>query len=122
MKKSVLTRIVVVTLSLVLISGCAFMGQKNVDVSGRKISNKTLAGFTIGETTKHDLIAALGAPTSSHQEDNDVEILSYTYHRTTKDNSAVIFIWAIQNETTEHETAYFKLQNDVLVDFWTDKG
>ena len=102
-------------------SSCAYVGQKDVDVSGKKISRSSFGKLDIGETTRAELIDMFGSPTSSYEEDNNVEVLSYHYRKTTDEQSVAFLLWAVDKETTERETTYFKLQDGVLKEYWKEK-
>ena len=104
----------------ITISGCAFVAHKDVDVHGRKVSSEELAQLKTGETTRTQLIAMLGAPTRTHEEEAGVEVLSYTYRETTEKNSALVLIWATRSKTTTFGTVKFRLQDDVLVEYWSE--
>ena len=107
----------VILAALITQSGCAFVAHKDVDVHGRKVSNRDLAQLKTGETTRAQLIAMLGAPTSTHEEEAGVEVLSYTYRETTEKNSALVCIWPTNDKTTTSGTVRFRLKNDALLEY-----
>lgn len=61
-------------LVLVVLSGCASLGI----VQGTQVSSEQLAKFTIGKTTKNEVIAALGDP-QDYQFEGGKQILIYKY-------------------------------------------
>ena len=101
-------------------SGGAFVAHTDVDIHGRKVSNRDLAHLKTGETTRAQLIELLGAPTNTLKEEDGVEVLNYTYRETTEKNSALVLIWATHSKTTTFGTVKFKLQDDVLVEYWSE--
>ena len=110
----------VILAALITQSGCAFVAHKDVDVHGRKVSNRDLAQLKTGETTRAQLIELLGAPTNTLKEEDGVEVLNYTYRETTEKNSVLVFIWVTHSKTTTSGTVRFRLQDDVLIEYWSE--
>lgn len=109
-------------LLLFVASGCMLAGNKSVCTSGKPIDNNALAQVKNGETTKSELIALLGAPSSTSViPDKTEETLKYRYTKTTSDQSVLIFIWAVNNSTVETESVAFKLKDGIVVSYQKDK-
>ena len=104
-----------------LASGCMLAGNKCITSSGSPVDKKALSQIVIGETTKTELIALLGAPTStSVSKDKTEETLKYRHTKTTSNQSVLIFIWAINDTDVKKNTVIVKLKDGVVKSYHTE--
>ncbi len=112
--KRIISVVLLVSL-LFLASGCLFGGNKCVRVSGTEVDKNDLAKVKNGETSKSELISLFGAPTSTWASgDKKTEKLTYKHTKTTSDNTALLFIWAINHSNRETNTVVFTLKDGVV--------
>ena len=100
---------------MLLLSGCMIAGNKTVNFSGTKIDKKDLFKIKIGQTTRSELIALFGAPTSKWlSPDKSIEKLTYCHKKTVTNQSVLIFIWAFNDTDHETNTVAFTLKDGIV--------
>lgn len=73
------TRLLVISLALLLVSGCATF---KTEVSGRFIDERRLGEVAPGVTTKKDILDAFGEPSEVKRKEDGGETLYYIYRET----------------------------------------
>jgi len=105
-----------------LLGGCLVMSTNEVDESGTRISESTLANIDHGKTTGEWLLATLGEPTARTPvaDRPDVEVWRYDHARTEQSAGAVFLIFGGSSSTTQRSRAFFELENGVVMRSWQE--
>jgi len=90
-------------------TGCASMGS--LWSEGKETTDKQLANFTVGKTTKNEVVAALGDP-QEYKFDRGNQILIYKYQK---------FSPLFQSKE-EHDTTFIFNENLILKDILKSTG
>jgi len=99
---------------VVFATSCIYTQSSKIRYSGQTIKDGTLNRIVPGETTKADLIAAIGEPTTSDVRPDGTEVLRYTSERVVERKSGFIFLFHSETTTEEVKTVVFELRDDVL--------
>ncbi|MBI9016570.1 MAG: hypothetical protein JEZ07_04830 [Phycisphaerae bacterium] len=105
---------IILLFALITVSGCLASLDTRTNITGKQISKDIKYNVEIGRTTRADIVAKFGPPTSSTKGYNDYESLRYNYSKTTKTESFFLFIWKGEDTTTESDNVVFNLRNDIL--------
>lgn len=102
-----------------LASACVIASDSDTSVSGRYVSETTLAAIEPGKTSDYAM-AILGEPSQKSVLKDGVEIWQWHYTKRTASDTAVIFLVAAENNTTTQHTTYVEFKDGVVVKAWRD--
>ncbi|MEP4484278.1 MAG: hypothetical protein ABJ013_01505 [Halioglobus sp.] len=118
MREQVMPVRLIVTLvaMLALLGGCAqYENKRGVDVTWQ---DNVIADMTKGETTRKDVLTALGPPSQVIALDDETA-LYYLYERSEGEGLILIVYNRMRIDTRYDRAVFFFDENDVLTDFAT---
>ncbi|MEP6391581.1 MAG: hypothetical protein ABJ056_16820 [Halioglobus sp.] len=109
-------RIITLIATLALLGGCAqYENKRGVDVTWQ---DNVIADMTKGETTRKDVLTALGPPSQVIALDDETA-LYYLYERSEGEGLILIVYNRMRIDTRYDRAVFFFDENDVLTDFAT---
>lgn len=110
-------RLIVAVISmLAVLGGCAqYENKRGVDVTWQ---DDVVANMTKGETTRKDVLTALGPPSQVIALDDETA-LYYLYERSEGEGLILIVYNRMRIDTRYDRAVFFFDENDVLTDFAT---
>jgi hypothetical protein len=111
---------IVLTLIIVLASGCLVSKGSTVRASGTKVSQPTLSQIEPGKTTESWLLAVAGEPSSRRKIDDHTSILRYEHSTTVRKGGSVFLLFRGHEEKTEKSAAVFEVTDGIITRYWTE--
>ena len=104
-------------------AGYLVMGGKSVEYGpqGATVSEEILERIERGQASRSKLVALLGEPSSKQQFKDGTEIYKYLYTKKISGGVVVFLILAVADSTEQRNELFFKIKDDVVVDWWTGK-
>jgi outer membrane protein assembly factor BamE (lipoprotein component of BamABCDE complex) len=101
---------------LVILGGCAqYENKRGVDITWQ---DDVMADMNTGETTRKDVLSALGPPSQVIALDDETA-LYYLYERSEGEGLILIVYNRMRIDTRYDRAVFFFDENDVLTDFAT---
>ncbi len=102
-------------------SGCLAGGSSNVTTTGTFVSGETLDSIRAGESTRDDVISALGSPSSKSKLESGGEVWRYTYTRVKQSSGYILFVFGGRDTDVKTSTASVRFRPDGIVEkVWRD--
>ena len=119
-KDSALMSKLLLALCVTMVAGGCAIYRQTADASTDPVRKDKLGKLSKGDTTKQDIVEALGEPTRTLKSGEGHETLVYEYEwrEETKYNILFIFTWTDQDERTSK--LFFELKDGVLVRHWRE--
>jgi len=107
-----------VVAGLFSLAGC-LCSSSNVtfNPSDPAIAQSTAAQIKPGETTKQQLLALLGTPSSQSADSNGVETLRYVYQKNKQSSSWFLVVYISDNKQEQLELLY-EVKDGVVTNAW----
>lgn len=115
-------RILIAALLLGTASGCVTV---RIDAGDKEMDRQTrakLAQMKEGQTTREEIVKALGPPTRSIKFGKGRELITYEHGRKARTGVTLFLLlnWTTQDEATAE--LCFELKDGILVRYWTKKS
>ena len=106
---------------LLLACGCVYLRDRTVRITGSAMPEGSRAGLKAGETTREEVVAALGRPDQIRTLEAGTEVLTYVQERREDVNTVVLFLFSQLTHTTGIVVSNFEFKGGVLVRHWTEE-
>jgi outer membrane protein assembly factor BamE (lipoprotein component of BamABCDE complex) len=106
-------------LACTALSGCLIGSESHTNISGRYISEQTLAQVTPGKSRDY-VLALLGEPAEKTSIPDGTEIWKWRYSERKQNDTSVIFLVGAKSETQTDHTSYVEMKDDAVVKAWRD--
>ena len=106
-------------LTSTLLASCLISSDSATSVSGRYVSEQTLATIEPGKSSDY-VASVLGEPTQKNTLPDGTEIWKWCYSKTTSSKTAVIFLIGSKADVTSEHTTFVEIKDGVVVKAWRD--
>lgn len=105
--------------AIVTTGGCAIY-HKTADDTTNPVMKDKLGRLRKGETTRKDVVAALGEPTRVEKLGENRERLVYEYEWQEETKYDILFVFSWEDEEDKTSTLNFEFKDGVLVRHWKE--
>lgn len=106
--------------AMTTLTGCLASGSASAKVEGTYVSSQTLAMLEPEVSTEADVIALLGAPTSTMHRADDEKVLVYDGRKRARSSGNVLFVAGGSSKIDVRKRVYVLLRDGVMIEAWSD--
>ena len=101
----------------VLSAGCLISRQRTIRTQGKELTTEDLAVLQVGQTTRAQVEAMFGPPTSVLTASPETEVLLYVYESKETSRTGVFLVYNSIGDVTQITTYRFEFTDGVLTGY-----